>query len=232
MERSLLWRCGRENCRGTIEMLQIVVMARWPSPGRCKRRLTRDLSNELHLSNCSERAKRIQERLTEHTAAVVRNLPATLGMERVLAVSGLGVHAAGRWGQQLGLPAVRLQGSGQLGTRLRRQFMHGHRHGMATLVIGTDLPELNSSDLKEAIDHVQNHDLVLGPASDGGYWLLGFGGDLIRSPQHWPLIGIPWGGPGVLEATLKTASSHQLSTALLPRRNDLDHWSDLQPWQG
>nr|WP_115093598.1 TIGR04282 family arsenosugar biosynthesis glycosyltransferase [Synechococcus sp. UW106] len=213
-------------------MLQIIVMARWPSPGRCKRRLSRDLYNRLGLSNSSERGARIQKRLTEHTTGVVRGLADAMVIEPVLAVSGLGPNAAGRWGQQLGLPLVRLQGQGQLGTRLRRQLMQGHRRGMPSLVIGTDLPELNPDDLKRAIEQLQTHDLVLGPASDGGYWLLGIGANLIHTPKHWPLIGIPWGGPTVLESTLKAASAHAISTALLPRRNDLDHWSDLKPWQG
>ena len=125
-----------------------------------------------------------------------------------------------------------MQGRGQLGTRLRRQLMHGHRHNRPCLVIGTDLPELNPDDLRQAVEHLEQHDLVLGPASDGGYWLLGIGASLIRSPQHWPLIGIPWGGPRVLEATLEAARRRQLSSALVAQRNDLDHWSDLMPWQG
>ena len=213
-------------------MVQIVVMARWPSPGRCKRRLSRDLNHALGLSNSSERATRIQRRLTQHTAAVVRGLAGAMEMKPVLAVSGLGPRAATRWGQQLGLGQVRLQGRGQLGTRLRRQLMHGHHQHRPCLVIGTDLPELNADDLKQAVEHLERHDLVLGPASDGGYWLLGIGASLIRSPQHWPLIGIPWGGPTVLEATLEAARRQKLSCALVPQRNDLDHWSDLKPWQG
>ena len=213
-------------------MVEIVVMARWPSPGRCKRRLSCDLNHALGLSNSSERATRIQRRLTQHTAAVVRGLAGAMEMKPVLAVSGLGPRAATRWGQQLGLGQVRLQGRGQLGTRLRRQLMHGHHQHRPCLVIGTDLPELNADDLKQAVEHLEHHDLVLGPASDGGYWLLGIGASLIRSPQHWPLIGIPWGGPTVLEATLEAARRQQLSCALVPQRNDLDHWSDLKPWQG
>ena len=213
-------------------MVEIVVMARWPSPGRCKRRLSCDLNHALGLSNSSERATRIQRRLTQHTAAVVRGLAGAMEMKPVLAVSGLGPRAATRWGQQLGLGQVRLQGRGQLGTRLRRQLMHGHHQHRPCLVIGTDLPELNADDLKQAVEHLERHDLVLGPASDGGYWLLGIGASLIRSPQHWPLIGIPWGGPTVLEATLEAARRQQLSCALVPQRNDLDHWSDLKPWQG
>ena len=213
-------------------MVEIVVMARWPSPGRCKRRLSCDLNHALGLSNSSERATRIQRRLTQHTAAVVRGLAGAMEMKPVLAVSGLGPRAATRWGQQLGLGLVRLQGRGQLGTRLRRQLMHGHHQHRSCLVIGTDLPELNADDLKQAVEHLERHDLVLGPASDGGYWLLGIGASLIRSPQHWPLIGIPWGGPTVLEATLEAARRQKLSCALVPQRNDLDHWSDLKPWQG
>ena len=99
-------------------------------------------------------------------------------------------------------------------------------------MVGTDLPELNPDDLRQAVEQLEQHDLVLGPASDGGYWLLGIGASLIRSPQHWPLIGIPWGGPSVLEATLEAARRRQLSSALVAQRNDLDHWSDLKPWQG
>ena len=213
-------------------MLQIIVMARWPSPGRCKRRLSRDLHNRLGLSNSSERAVRIQTRLTEHTTAVVRGLADAMVIEPVLAVSGLGPNAAERWGQQLGLPLVRLQGQGQLGTRLRRQLMHGHRHNRPCLVIGTDLPELNPDDLRQAVEQLKHHDLVLGPASDGGYWLLGIGGNLIQTPQHWPLPGIPWGGPAVLDETLASATRQRISSALVPKRNDLDHWSDLSPWQG
>ena len=192
-------------------MVQIVVMARWPSPGRCKRRLSRDLNHELGLANSSERATRIQRRLTQHTAAVVRSLAGTMEIKPVLAVSGLGTRAADRWG---------------------RQLMHSHRHNRPCLVIGTDLPELNPDDLRQAVERLKQHDLVLGPASDGGYWLLGIGASLIRSPQHWPLIGIPWGGPTVLEATLEAARRRQLSSALVAQRNDLDHWSDLMPWQG
>ena len=44
-----------------------------------------------------------------------------------------------------------MQGRGQLGTRLRRQLMHSHRHNRPYLVIGTDLPELNPDDLRQAL---------------------------------------------------------------------------------
>ena len=68
--------------------------------------------------------------------------------------------------------------------------------------------------------------------TDGGYWLIGFSRRLMRKPQHWPLIGIPWGGSEVLDATLAAAQRVGLSVALLQSRCDIDHLEDLKPWQG
>ncbi len=93
-------------------MVQIVVMARWPSPGRCKRRLSRDLNHELGLANSSERATRIQRRLTQHTAAVVRGLAGAMEIEPVLAVSGLGPRAADSLGATAGAGAGAAAGEG------------------------------------------------------------------------------------------------------------------------
>lgn len=93
-------------------MVQIVVMARWPSPGRCKRRLTGDLRNTLGLSNSSERATRIQQRLTQHTAAVVCCVAEAMEIEPVLAVCGLGPNAAERWGCNWGCRPCGYRGGG------------------------------------------------------------------------------------------------------------------------
>ena len=104
-------------------MSQIVVMARWPSPGRCKRRLSRDLAQGLGLRQAPERAMRIQRRLTGHTASVVTAIEDELLRPPVLAVSGLGQRGALRWGRQLGISVVRQQGHGNLGCRLKRQLL-------------------------------------------------------------------------------------------------------------
>ena len=150
-------------------------------------------------------------------------------------VEPLGAHrasAARRWGEQLGLTKVNLQGTGNLGCRMKRQLLLRQSNELSTLFIGTDLPDLNSNDLQSAITSLQSHDLVLGPAEDGGYWLIGFSPKLLRRPHDWPLEGIPWGTSTVLEQTTAKATQNQLSTALIAQRNDLDHLSDLRPWQG
>ena len=210
----------------------LVVMARCPAAGRCKRRLARDLSQMLQHPGAAEQAAHIQRQLTRHTLAVAKRLEQEEQLEVVLAVSGAGPRAALRWARSLDVSNVRLQGSGGLGTRLRRQLLLSRRNDNPTLVIGTDLPWLNRRDLLAAIEMLQRSDLVLGPAADGGYWLIGVSSELLRRPAHWPLSGIPWGGDQVLASTLKQASDRGVSTLLLGERNDLDQLADLRPWLG
>ena len=204
----------------------LVVMTRWPASGRCKRRLARTLG-------CSQAAG-IQARLIAHTLAVAQGLAKNGTLRLHIAISGAGPGACRRWLASIPEASISAQGRGDLGNRMQREVLRARalHPGAPVILIGTDLPELNPDDLRQAVERLKQHDLVLGPASDGGYWLLGIGASLICSPQHWPLIGIPWGGPSVLEATLEAARRRQLSSALVAQRNDLDHWSDLMPWQG
>jgi hypothetical protein len=207
-----------------------VVLARWPAPLRCKSRLAAGVG--------STRAAAVQRRLSGHVLQVAAeavslscreaNLPAA---ELVLAASGLGPQAARRWGQGLGADRTVLQGRGGLGLRLQRQLRRARREGATRVVlIGSDLPELATTDLLLALDLLGRHPLVLGPAVDGGYWLIGLGG-------LWPALfagrdsAIPWGGDQVLAQTLAVARDLGLEAALLPLRSDLDHASDLVRWR-
>ena len=179
---------------------------------------------------CRRTGNHIRQRLTGHTLAVANSCTrrATGGCA---GVSGAGPSAARRWARSHSVPCVRLQGSGGLGTRLRRQLLLSRRNDGPTVVIGTDLPWLNRRDLLAAIAMLQRSDLVLGPAVDGGYWLIGVSSKLLRQPAHWPLSGIPWGGTRC-SRTLQQASERGISTLLLKERNDLDQLADLQPWLG
>ena len=210
----------------------LVVMARWPGAGRCKRRLATDMAEQLDLSSNRERSARLQRQLCCHTLNVAREEQNRGRISPVLAVSGLGPRAAHRWGDQQGIRRVRRQGDGCLGTLLKRQLLQEHRWHRPTLVVGTDLPDLSHQDLHGALTQLERCDLVLGPALDGGYWLIGFSRRLMRRPQCWPLIGIPWGGSSVCRRTLEAAQRGGWSTAMLQHRGDIDHLADLKPWLG
>lgn len=198
---------------------QLIVMARWPAPGRCKRRLAQELG--------AARAAQIQARLTVHTLAAARDARQGHGLELVLAVEGLGGLAASRWGQALGADRTVLQGRGVLGLRMQRQFQRAAREGASKVVlIGSDLPELEASDLSAAFTSLGHRQGVLGPAHDGGYWLIG-----LRRPEPELLAGIAWGSEQVLEQTLAAMARRGLEPELLTRRGDLDWARDLLPWR-
>ncbi|MCP9774813.1 TIGR04282 family arsenosugar biosynthesis glycosyltransferase [Cyanobium sp. WAJ14-Wanaka] len=203
-------------------------MARWPAPGRCKGRLARGLGDG--------RAAQVQRALTAHTLATASSLAATNSLrnfEVVLAVSGLAARAAQRWSSALGADRMALQGSGSLGLRLQRQVHRGLREGAPqVVVIGSDLPGLEATDLEQAFAELGSAGaegrscLVLGPASDGGYWLVGLN-------RSWPRLfaGIPWGSERVLAATTEQASALGIKPHLLQERSDLDWPADLVPWR-
>ncbi len=206
------------------------MLARWPAPGRCKSRLVPGVGRS--------RAAAIQARLTQHglaAAAEARRALASAagaggqggGLELVLAASGLGPRAALRWGRLLGVDRVVAQGRGSLGLRLQRQLLRGCREGAAAVVlIGSDLPALAAEDLVEAFQVLEHRALVLGPAGDGGYWLIG---RRRATPQLF--TGIAWGSDRVLAQTLALARQAGLEAALLAERHDLDRPADLAPWR-
>ena len=198
---------------------QLIVMARWPAPGRCKRRLAQELG--------AARAAQIQARLTVHTLAAAREARQGHGLELVLAVEGLGSRAARRWGQAHGADRTVLQGRGALGLRMQRQFQRAAREGASQMVlIGSDLPQLEASDLSAAFTVLGQRRGVLGPALDGGYWLIG-----LRRPEPELLAGIDWGSELVLEQTVAAMARRGLEPELLSRRGDLDWARDLLPWR-
>lgn len=198
---------------------QLVVLARWPAPGRCKRRLASSLG--------AEAAARIQARLTGHTLAVARQLARQLGIELVLAVDGLAPRAARRLGGQLGVGRIVLQGGGGLGVRMQRQFQRAAtERARRVVLIGSDLPQLERADLASAFAALDHQQAVLGPACDGGYWLIG-----LRRPEPALMEGIAWGSEQVLEQTLAALARRGLEPALLPWRRDLDRGEDLGPWR-
>jgi rSAM/selenodomain-associated transferase 1 len=209
---------------------RLVLLARWPAPARCKRRLAVALG--------AERAAAVQQRLLRHGLATAREaarqaLSRGQRLEVVLAVGGLGPRASRRWGSTLPVDRLVDQGRGSLGVKLRRQVVRARRDGVRQLVlIGTDLPHLHSSDLLSAFSALQSCALVLGPASDGGYWLMGLCPQTSAVRLFAGARGaIAWGSDRVLRQTLEAARVEGFTPVLLPERADLDRPSDLLAWR-
>jgi rSAM/selenodomain-associated transferase 2/rSAM/selenodomain-associated transferase 1 len=192
----------------------IIVFGRYPVPGSTKTRLIPLLG--------PAGAAELQRHLTESTLDTVLN-------------SGLGriwfCHAGGTPGQLrrwLGPRNLQCkpQINGDLGQRMEAALGEALRRGhQRVLLVGTDVPGMTAGNLREAFDALTDHDVVLGPSRDGGYWLVG-----VRKPARI-FDGIAWGSDQVMARTLDAARHKGLSTVLLDPLNDIDTPADLKAWQ-
>ncbi len=115
------------------------------------------------------------------------------------------------------------QGSGHLGDRLAR-FFAAH-DGLPVVVLGSDSPTLPAALVEAAFGQLEHADVVLGPATDGGYYLLG-------CRRYYPSLfsGIDWGGCRVLAQTIERLG--EASLTLLPPWYDVDSLEDWQMLRG
>jgi len=111
-----------------------------------------------------------------------------------------------------------------LGERMANAFARSFELGMDKVVlIGTDCPMLQSQHLNQAFEALTHFDLVVGPATDGGYYLIG-----MNRRADYLFEGITWSTSQVLSQTLNVASQHGLTTTLLHELDDIDTQEDWQ----
>lgn len=130
------------------------------------------------------------------------------------------------WPVNAPLPArLHPQSGADLGERMHRAFealLHGGAAPSGALIVGSDHPTLSRRTLVDACAALTGADLVLGPAEDGGYTLIG-----LREPAAELFTGIAWSTASVLAATLERADTLGMTVALLPPEADVDTPEDL-----
>ena len=120
------------------------------------------------------------------------------------------------------------QGGGDLGQRLGAAFAHHFRSGAERVaIIGSDCPHVTRADILDAWAKLDEHELVLGPAKDGGYWLIA-----LRQSQPELFRDIPWSTDRVLETTLERAQESGLRPELLRELSDVDTLEDWSQYTG
>lgn len=111
-----------------------------------------------------------------------------------------------------------------LGERMQGALSRARRDGYtATVIVGTDCLSITPEIYKTAFALLKDHDVVIGPSHDGGYYLIG-----LRDRQPALFSEIPWGSDTVFMQTMKKARTLSLKTCLLPEKSDLDDWPTLQ----
>ncbi|MBF0514143.1 MAG: TIGR04282 family arsenosugar biosynthesis glycosyltransferase [Desulfovibrionaceae bacterium] len=132
---------------------------------------------------------------------------------------------AARVSAWLGGGTVFGQRGNDLGERMLAALRESFDNGSdAAMIVGGDVPELHPDVLRRAAFLLAESPAVLGPAADGGYYLIGFTRQGL-CPQAFEAI--PWGGPDVLARTLDALSRQGVTPALLPGLRDLDRLADV-----
>ena len=187
---------------------QLIVFLKAPRPGEVKSRLAKTLGPE---AACAAYCEIVDQLLGEISGLVDVELHFTPAD----AASEVSHWLRPAW-------TLQPQCTGDLGDRLAHAFSGAFARGMQRVVIiGSDCASLTTADIREAWAILRQHDLVLGPATDGGYWLIG-----LSKPQPALFTGIPWSTAAVMEATLSRASKHALTCHLLRKLTDIDTEED------
>lgn len=185
----------------------LIIFTRNPELGKVKTRLAKGVGDENALT--------IYKTLLEHTRDVVSQINCTKRVGYSVKVRPTDI-----WPSE---DFDKFEQEGEdLGDRMYRAFAKAYQDNFSkVLIVGSDLYDLRPQHIEAAFEALNSHEVVIGPAQDGGYYLLG-----MRSLVKDVFYNKKWGGDTVFKSTMKDLkgySVHQLETL-----NDIDHAQDLK----
>ncbi|MGC1394887.1 MAG: TIGR04282 family arsenosugar biosynthesis glycosyltransferase [Coleofasciculaceae cyanobacterium] len=190
----------------------LIIFTRYPEPGKTKTRLIPVLG--------AEGAAKLQRQMTEQKLAEAKKLQAINSTFLEIHFTGGNQQLMQNW---LGNLTYKQQSQGDIGCRMAAAFQAAFEAGMKRVIlIGIDCPDLKAELMADAFQALNKHDLVLGPATDGGYYLIGL--NYLVSELF---IGITWSTAQVLEQTKNIIQKLELAVAYLPILSDIDRPEDL-----
>ncbi len=190
----------------------VILFARAPEKGRVKSRLAAAIGEEAVL-----------EIYKDFVAAVVETLKAGRYPFRIAVHPQDATASMRHW---LGNHLVYLPQTGKdLGERMKNAFVRVFSEGVEqAVIIGSDIPDLPNEVIHEAFESLEKNDAAIGPALDGGYYLIGFNA---RTFLPGAFDGIPWSTEAVFSDTMRVLERSSLTVhQLLPWR-DVDTLDDL-----
>lgn len=188
---------------------RLIIFTRYPEPGRVKTRLIPALG--------PVGAADVHHRLTALTLAWARALQDREPIRvEVHFDGGDAERMQARFGKGF---VYQPQAEGDLGEKLIAALANTAE---PTIVVGTDCPSMSAERALRAIASLSAYDVVLGPSSDGGYYLIG-----LNRPEPCLFTGIAWSTVEVCGRTQQIAAEHELAVALLDVLDDVDRPEDL-----
>lgn len=186
----------------------LMVFTKNPVLGQCKTRIADKLGDKTALA--------IYHVLIDHTAKVTEMVHA----DKWVYYSDFIPNEEDEWDSQFFTKM--LQKGNDLGIRMRNAFIEGFSQGYEKIVIvGSDILELETEDITQALEALNANDVVIGPAKDGGYYLLG-----MKKLHERIFTEKLWGTNTVLSDTLKDLEN--LKWVLLSEKNDIDTIEDVE----
>jgi hypothetical protein len=193
------------NTSKTDELL--LIFTRNPEKGKVKKRLAQTIGDEAAL--------KVYNYLLQHTVNITRPLPVEKWVYYSEALPENDI-----WNKKFF--RKKLQQGQDLGQRMEQAFSEAFKAGFKKVVIiGSDLFDIEEADLKMAFLTLDDHEYVVGPAQDGGYFLLG-----MKKPTPQLFRNKDWSTSRVLDQTLSDLEQEKLK--LLPVRNDIDTFEDMR----
>ena len=191
----------------------LIIFAREPKDGKVKTRLARDLP--VRVVTCLYKA------FIRDVIQVVRRVPCEARFIFYDAEGGTSIPFLRK--AATGFRFKRQTGR-DLGERMHKAFEHCHKNGFRRIaILGSDCVTVTAKDMETAFRALGSHDCVLGPAKDGGYYLIA-----MSQPCRGVFQGVLWGTSPVLEQTLGKARALGKTVFLLGQRGDIDEIDDLR----
>jgi len=185
----------------------LIIFTRNPELGKVKTRLAKDVGDQSALD--------IYEFLLKHTVSVTRDLEIAKEVHYSEEIQHNDI-----WDEDIYFKKKQIEGG--LGEKMERAFLSGFKNGYKNIIIiGSDLYDLNREDLEDAFKALETFEYVLGPAEDGGYYLLGMN---ILNQKIFK--NKAWGTDTVLRDTLIDLKDQQIQ--FLDERNDIDVYEDIK----
>ncbi|MBC8207583.1 glycosyltransferase [Methanococcoides sp. SA1] len=196
---------------------RIILFTRYPEPGHCKTRLIPAVG--------ADGAAALQKWMTEQTVSSIKAVTANDSPTLEIHFDGGDEHLMQHWlGQNL---RYRPQSAGDIGQRMTRSFCPQFQDATRVLLLGSDCPQISPAILTEALNSLDNHDLVLGPTHDGGYYLIGTTNRLPYVTCSQLFSNINWSTKTVFTETMNRVSQLHLNCHRLPKLYDIDTADDL-----
>ncbi len=185
----------------------LIIFTRNPELGKCKTRLAKSIGDENALE--------IYKYLLNHTASISKGVKA----DRYVFYSEI-IKKEDLWDTDFF--RKKLQKGDDLGQRMSNAFAELLEIGYEkVIIIGSDLLDLEAQLVNDAFDQLDFNDVVIGPAKDGGYYLLG-----MKNLHHRIFENKDWGTDTVLSKTLEDLQNSKVD--LLKELNDIDTFEDMQ----